>query len=82
MLVPILLPELGVRDGSVRISCWLVDLGDRVEAGDRIVEVLVPGITYDVQAPAAGVLARIDKPLESIAKTGEALGWIEPEAGP
>jgi pyruvate/2-oxoglutarate dehydrogenase complex dihydrolipoamide acyltransferase (E2) component len=79
MVVPIVLPELGVRDGAARISCWLVDLGDHVDAGDRIVEVLVPGITFDVNSPAAGVVTRIDKQFESTVKTGDILGWIEPD---
>lgn len=79
MSVPIILPELGVRDGTVRISCWLVDLGDEVDAGDRVVEVLTPGITCDVSAPVSGVVTRIEKPFETTAKTGDVLGWIEPE---
>jgi len=79
MAVPIILPELGVRDGTVRISCWLVDLGDRVDAGDRVVEVLTPGITCDVSAPTSGTITRIEKPFETAAKTGEVLGWIEPD---
>ena len=82
MAVPIELPELGAENESVRVSSWLVDVGERVEAGERVVEVLLPGMTFDVAAPSAGVLTRIEKPLEAIVNTGDVLGWIEPEAAP
>ena len=77
MLTPILLPELGAGDEVVRISCWLVDVGDGVETGDRLVEVLMPGIAFDVPAPAAGVLTRMEKSCDAVVVPGDILGWIE-----
>ncbi len=78
MPTPILLPELGVVDEIVRVNCWLVDLGDRIESGDRVVEVLVRGITFDVAAPHAGVLTKVEKRLDAAIQIGDVLGWIEP----
>jgi 2-oxoglutarate dehydrogenase E2 component (dihydrolipoamide succinyltransferase) len=72
----IVLPELGVRE-EVRVSCWLVDPGQRVEVGDRVVEVLVRGMTFDVAAEQAGVLQRIEKPFDAPVAAGDVLGWIE-----
>lgn len=74
--VPVRLPELGA-DEPVRISCWLVEAGDAVDAGDRLVELLVSGMTFDVPAPAAGVLQRIEKGFDAVVQTGDVLGWIE-----
>ena len=76
MAVPVRLPELGAGE-PVRISCWLVDTGDAVEAGDRLVELLVTGMTFDVPAPAGGVLQRIEKGFDTVVQTGDILGWIE-----
>ena len=76
--VPIQLPELGTAGEAVRVCCWLVDRGDDVDAGERIVEVLIDGITFDVAAPASGRVARIDKALNAVVGTGDVLGWIEP----
>ena len=78
MQTPILLPELGVDDEIVRVNCWLVELGDRIESGDRVVEVLVRGITFDVAAPHAGVLTKVEKRLDEAIQKGDILGWIEP----
>ncbi|HUG93226.1 MAG TPA: biotin/lipoyl-containing protein [Planctomycetaceae bacterium] len=76
--IAIRLPELGTAGEPVRVSCWLVDLGDDVDVGERIVEVLVRGITFDVTAPASGRVARIEKWLNATVATGDVLGWIKP----
>jgi pyruvate/2-oxoglutarate dehydrogenase complex dihydrolipoamide acyltransferase (E2) component len=55
MRTPILLPELGA--GPAVLSAWFAELGERVFEGDRLVEVLVGGATFDVAAPATGRLA-------------------------
>ena len=54
MRTPSVLPELGTGDEELRVSCWLVDLGDAVVAGDRIVEILFDGVTFDVTAEQTG----------------------------
>lgn len=77
MSMPIILPDLGAGKSPVTISGWLVDPGDRVEAGDRVVEVLLPGVTFDVPAPAAGVLTRVVAPTDAQVAVGDVLGWIE-----
>lgn len=50
----ITLPDLGA---AAVLSLWYVRPGDRVYEGDRVAEVLIPGATFDVPAPATGVLA-------------------------
>tara|TARA_B100000029_G_scaffold354245_1_gene347030 strand:- start:365 stop:610 length:246 start_codon:yes stop_codon:yes gene_type:complete len=75
---PIRLPEIGAT-APLAISCWLVDTGEWVERGDRVVELVTPGSTFDVAAPMAGRLSRIDTPMDTRVATGDILGWIEPE---
>jgi pyruvate/2-oxoglutarate dehydrogenase complex dihydrolipoamide acyltransferase (E2) component len=74
---PILLPELGA--GPARLSVWFAEVGDRVYEGDRLVEVLLGGATFDVAAPATGRLAErwalVDDPLTP----GQVLGVVEGE---
>src|SRR5207244_10488980 len=55
MRVTIRLPELGTPEA--RFSGWFVRVGDEVREGERLAEVLIPGVAVDVLAPAAGVLA-------------------------
>jgi len=73
----VVLPELDTQGEPIRISCWLVEAGEAVETGDRLVEVLLRGVTFDVSAPVSGVLAAIDKPFDTQVVPGDILGWIE-----
>lgn len=76
-LRPITLPDLGSGAQSVRVSTWLTQIGEEVVAGDPIVEVLLPGISFDVEAPVSGLLRRIDCFENEHVTVGNALGWIE-----
>jgi pyruvate/2-oxoglutarate dehydrogenase complex dihydrolipoamide acyltransferase (E2) component len=82
MRSPVILPDLGAGNEELRVSCWLVDLGDAVDAGDRIVEILFDGITFDVTAEQSGIVARIERHLDSVVRSGDVLGWIETGEGP
>ena len=77
--IPIVLPELDAGGEPPSVSCWLVETGESVEFGDRVVEVLIQGITFDVSAPVAGTLTRIDKPLDAKVAAGDILGWLAPQ---
>lgn len=76
MPTPIVIPELGADELPITISSWLVDPGETVEAGDRLVELLVAGITFDVAAPESGVLQAIEREVNSQVQPGEVVGWI------
>jgi pyruvate/2-oxoglutarate dehydrogenase complex dihydrolipoamide acyltransferase (E2) component len=75
MYAEILLPELGAA--PLVLSVWFADLGDRIFEGDRLVEVLTGGATFDVPAPVTGRLvekrALPDDPL----RPGQVLGVVE-----
>ena len=75
--IPITLPDLG--SARAVFSLWYVRAGDRVFEGDRIAEVLIPGATFDVPAPATGTLAeRRALPNDPLAP-GQVLGVIQEE---
>ena len=68
-------PDLGAG-GPVRVSAWLVDVGETVRAGDRLVELLLPGLTYDVAAPVEGWLIEIRAGANREVAPGDVLGCI------
>lgn len=74
--IPITLPDLGADGEPMRVSAWFVDVGQTVIKGDRIVEVLIPGITFDLEAECTGELAEIVAPVDAAVSTGQVLGWI------
>jgi pyruvate/2-oxoglutarate dehydrogenase complex dihydrolipoamide acyltransferase (E2) component len=77
MAQEIVLPELGAA--PVWLSVWFADLGDRVYEGDRLVEVLVRGATFDVSAPATGRLAEKRALPNDPIQPGQVLGLLELE---
>jgi len=73
----ITLPDLGTSRAT--FSLWYVRSGDRVFEGDRVAEVLIPGATFDVAAPANGVLVeRLAMPNDPLTP-GQVLGVIQEE---
>jgi pyruvate/2-oxoglutarate dehydrogenase complex dihydrolipoamide acyltransferase (E2) component len=82
MQAAIILPELGADpEEPMRLSVWFADLGDLVYEGDRLVEVLVAGATFDVSAPANGRLAEVLVYPDEIVRKGQVLGLVEIEEG-
>jgi pyruvate/2-oxoglutarate dehydrogenase complex dihydrolipoamide acyltransferase (E2) component len=80
MQAPIVLPELGAAPAV--LSVWFADPGDEVYEGDRLVEILVRGATFDVASPATGRLQeKLAWPNDRLA-TGQVLGLVEvPDQG-
>ena len=72
-------PDLGAEEQVVRLSCWLVDIGDYVNAGDRVVELVLPGITCDISSEVAGVLEKIQVVENAQVHPGMVLGIIRPD---
>ncbi|MEX2558848.1 MAG: biotin/lipoyl-containing protein [Pirellulales bacterium] len=73
------MPDLGLDDRPITVSLWLVDVGDEVVCGDRLVELSADGVTVDLPAPASGLLVETlvgeDEPLT----VGQVLAVIESE---
>jgi pyruvate/2-oxoglutarate dehydrogenase complex dihydrolipoamide acyltransferase (E2) component len=78
MRKPVILPDLGAP--AATLSVWFVRPGDSVYAGDRLVEVMIKGATFDVTSPVTGRFAETwafpDEPLTP----GQTLGIVEEEA--
>ena len=77
--VPVTLPDLGVAE--VRLSLWFAEPGDRVYAGDRLVEVLAGAATFDVSAPATGTLLERRALPNDPLTPGQVLGVVGEETG-
>jgi len=74
----IVVPDLGLDDVPIRLSVWLVRRGQRVEAGEPVVEILAGPATVDLSAPDDGVLAEKLVGEDEAVEVGQALGVIRP----
>jgi pyruvate/2-oxoglutarate dehydrogenase complex dihydrolipoamide acyltransferase (E2) component len=77
MHTPITLPELGAP--HVVLSVWYVKPGETVTRGERLVEVLAGGATFDVVSPAPGRLAEHHAHPRDRLHAGQVLGMLESE---
>jgi pyruvate/2-oxoglutarate dehydrogenase complex dihydrolipoamide acyltransferase (E2) component len=78
MITTIRLPEIGVGpDTRVTLSVWYALPGDLVVRGERVVEVLTEGATFDVAAPATGWLVQHLAQPREILQPGQELGTID-----
>lgn len=75
MRVEIWMPDIGAT--PIEVSAWFADLGDEIFEGDRLIEVLVEGATFDVAAPACGRLIEQRQLPGDVIIPGQVLGLIE-----
>jgi pyruvate/2-oxoglutarate dehydrogenase complex dihydrolipoamide acyltransferase (E2) component len=79
-MIPVTVPDLGLpADEPIQISCWLVRRGETVVTGDRLVELLIGEITFDIPAPASGKLADIRAHADEPVSPGAILGHVMEE---
>jgi pyruvate/2-oxoglutarate dehydrogenase complex dihydrolipoamide acyltransferase (E2) component len=74
----ILVPDLGVAQAV--ISAWYAHPGERVLAGDRVVELLLGAATFDVPSPCSGRLMQRLAQLDDPVAVGQTVGYIEEDA--
>lgn len=77
MPIELKVPEVGESVTEVYIGEWRISEGDSVERDDNVVEVESEKATFDIPAPAAGVLSRIVKQSGETAKVGETIAYID-----
>lgn len=75
---PVVVPEFGqLPQEPVTLSLWLVDEGSEVVAGESVVELLLDGVIFDLEASANGRLARISSQPRERVHSGQTIAWID-----
>jgi 2-oxoglutarate dehydrogenase E2 component (dihydrolipoamide succinyltransferase) len=77
MSTNVVVPELGESVVEARVAKWLRKEGDRVAAGDPLVELETEKIDLEVSADSAGVLASIKHGEGDDVKVGEVLAVLD-----
>jgi pyruvate/2-oxoglutarate dehydrogenase complex dihydrolipoamide acyltransferase (E2) component len=75
--IPITMPQLGESIAEATIIHLLVKVGDRVEAGQDIIEVETNKATMNVAAPSAGRVGRLHVVLNESYPVGAVLGYLD-----
>ena len=80
MRVAITVPDFPLADEPLRLGEWSVEIGDEVDAGESLAELICPGLAVDLSSPAAGIIAELARLSEQPVSPGEILGWLETES--
>ncbi|KYH36882.1 MAG: PdhC, partial [Candidatus Hecatellales archaeon B24] len=67
------MPRLSETMKEGRVVRWLKAVGERVEAGEPLLEIEAEKVTVQVEAPCTGILREILVPEGSVASVGDPL---------
>jgi pyruvate/2-oxoglutarate dehydrogenase complex dihydrolipoamide acyltransferase (E2) component len=77
-LVDVTLPELGEDAGDkAKVSFWYVEPGERVAAGDNLVQMLTDKATFDVPCPQDGTIKEHKAGEDDEVHVGEVICTLE-----
>jgi pyruvate dehydrogenase E2 component (dihydrolipoamide acetyltransferase) len=75
MATKIIMPKLGMAMSDGTVVKWLKEDGAEVKAGDPVVVIMSKKITYEVEAPAAGILRPVARP-KDVRAIGQVIGFV------
>jgi pyruvate dehydrogenase E2 component (dihydrolipoyllysine-residue acetyltransferase) len=75
---PIVLPKAGMNMVEATVVAWRKSPGERVQAGEPLVEVETDKVELEIEAPVTGVLRAVLVGVDEDAPVGATLGLIEP----
>ncbi len=75
MAKKVIMPKLGMAMSEGKVVKWLKDDGAEVQKGQPVVAVMSKKITYEVEAPADGILRHVAQPKDEL-PVGGLVGFI------
>ncbi|HUU91189.1 MAG TPA: lipoyl domain-containing protein [Phycisphaerae bacterium] len=79
-VIDVPLPDLGEDAGNeARVAFWYVDVGETLNKGDDLVQMLTDKATFDVSSPATGKVAELMADEEQTVKVGGVLCRLQVE---
>jgi pyruvate dehydrogenase E2 component (dihydrolipoamide acetyltransferase) len=76
MAVSVVMPALELAQETGKILSWLKKEGDSITKGEPLVEIETDKITFEVEAPADGVLAGVRSIEGEDVPVGRTIAWI------
>jgi 2-oxoglutarate dehydrogenase E2 component (dihydrolipoamide succinyltransferase) len=76
---PVALPKYGLTMQEATVEVWRVSVGERVEVGTALCEVVTDKVTTEIESPVAGVVQEIKVPEGENAAPGDVLAYVAVE---
>ena len=77
MVHEVKMPKLGMTMEEAVIVKWLKEVGEKIEKGEPLLEIMTEKVSYEVEATASGVLSEVLCKPESTVKVGEVIAIIQ-----
>ena len=81
MSIEVKVPSMGESITEAYIGRWYKKVGEPVDEDENLVELESEKATFDIPAPAAGVIEKILKKYGETARVGEVIGYIDDAQG-
>ncbi len=78
MTADIMIPEIGEGVTEATIVAWHKALGETIQEGELIVEVMTDKVNIEIDCPASGVLAEILHQADEEVRVGTIIGRLNP----
>ncbi len=82
MPIELRVPQMGESIFEATVGRWLKGEGDRVQAGETVLELETEKVNVEVSAPQAGVLEKVIRQTGETVRVGEPLGVIAEATAP
>ncbi len=73
----VIMPKLGMTMKQGKVTKWYCEEGDRVEKGAVIADIETDKISYQIEAPVSGILAKILIGEGGVAAVGEVIQHVQ-----
>ncbi|MBZ5703273.1 MAG: lipoyl domain-containing protein [Acidobacteriia bacterium] len=76
-MIEIKIPKLGHGSVEAKIVYWHKKAGDRVRAGESVVEIMTEKVNFEIEAPSDGVITEILVPADEFAAEDAVVARIQ-----
>src|SRR5215472_2704478 len=76
MALSVVMPALELAQETGKILSWIKKEGDSITKGEPLVEIETDKITFEVEAPADGILAGVRSSVGEDVPVGKTIAWI------
>ena len=80
MSVEIKVPELGPNVTEATIVKWRKGIGEAIQEGEVLVEVMTEKVNTEIESPVKGIVSEILYPEEAVVKVGDVIAKIEEQS--
>lgn len=77
MVTEIVVDDLGEGHEEASFVDWLVEVGERVERGEAVAEIMTDKVSSEIESPTAGILVNQQTKPDDTVVRGDVIGTVK-----